>query len=312
MLHRIVPALIAVVAAMALVAPSPSFAQTGMVKGKVVDAEGKPVPEAAVTVESVGGMNRKLSTKADKRGEFVQLGLQSGGYRVSATDPKLGTGFADIQVRVGNTSEVTVRLSTVPPGTDPQLAKVKVAFEEGVTASRAQNHDQAIAKFQEALAIQPACAECYFNIGFAYLQKKDEKQAEENWKKALEQKADHPETLNALATLYNNQKRFDEAAAISAKAAASAPAGNADAIYNQGIILWNAGKIPEAKAKFEEAVKASPGHADARFQLGMALINEGKLPEAAASFEEYLKLAPTGQFAAQAKAMLAQLKPPAA
>ena len=44
----------------------------------------------------------------------------------------------------------------------------------------------------------------------------------------------------------------------------------------------------------------------------MALLNEGKMPEAAASFEEYLKLAPTGQFAAQAKAMLAQIKPPAA
>ncbi len=90
----------------------------------------------------------------------------------------------------------------------------------------------------------------------------------------------------------------------------SSAGGNADAIYNQGIILWNAGKIPEAKAKFEETVKASPTHADARFQLGMALLNEGKVPEAVASFEEYMKLAPSGQFAAQAKGMLAQLKPP--
>ena len=40
----------------------------------------------------------------------------------------------------------------------------------------------------------------------------------------------------------------------------------------------------------------------------MALLNEGKLPEAIASFEKYLQLAPDGQFAAQAKAMLAQLK----
>ena len=293
-----------------LLLSAPAFAQTGMVKGKVVDAEGKPVPDAAVTVEFVGGTNRKLSAKSDKRGEFVQLGLQSGGYRVSATDPKLGTGFADVQVRVGNTTEVTVRLSTVPPGTDPKLAKVKVAFEEGVAASRAQNHDLAIAKFQEALAIQPACAECYFNIGFAYLQKKDEKQAEENWKKALEQKADHPETLNALATLYNNQKRFDEAAAMSAKAAAGggASGGSADAVYNQGVILWNQGKTAEAKAKFEEALKADPNHADSHYQLGMALLNEGKLPEAVGMFEKYLSLAPTGQFATQAKAMVAQLK----
>jgi cytochrome c-type biogenesis protein CcmH/NrfG len=64
--------------------------------------------------------------------------------------------------------------------------------------------------------------------------------------------------------------------------------------------------------KFEETVKADPNHADARFQLGMALLNEGKIPEAVAEFEQYLKMAPSGQYAAQAKGMLAQLKPPVA
>jgi tetratricopeptide (TPR) repeat protein len=290
----------------------PAFAQTGLVKGKVVDGEGKPVADAPVTIEFMEGVARKFATKSDRRGEFVQLGLQSGGYRVSATVDKLGTGYADVRIRIGQTSEVTIRLSTVPPGTDPKVAEMRKAFEEGVAASRANDYDTAIAKFQAALAAQPICAECYFNIGYAYQLKKDEKQAEENWKKALELKPDHPESLNALATLYNNQKRFDEAAATSAKAAASAPAGNADAVYNQGIILWNAGKIAEAKVKFEEVTKTDPNHADARFQLGMALLNEGKVPDAVAAFELYLKLAPSGQFAGQAKTMLAQLKPPGA
>lgn len=308
MIHRTVTRFLAAAVVLALAAPA--AAQTGLVKGKVVGPDGKPVADAAISIEFVEGMSRKLTTKTDKRGEFVQLGLQSGGYRVTATADKLGSGFADVRVRVGNTAEVTITLSPVPPGTDPKMAALKLAFDEGVTASRAQDYDTAITKFQAALAAQPTCHECYYNIGFAYLQKKDEKQAEENWKKGLEQKADHAETLNALATLYNTQKRFDEAAAIGARAAASAPGGNADAIYNQGIILWNAGKIAEAKVKFEEAVTADPAHADSRFQLGMALLNEGKIPDAVSSFEAYMKMAPTGQFAAQAKAMLAQLKPP--
>jgi hypothetical protein len=42
--------------------------------------------------------------------------------------------------------------------------------------------------------------------------------------------------------------------------------------------------------------------------MGMAMLNEGKLTEAVGSFETYLKLAPTGQFAAQAKQMVEQLK----
>ena len=69
------------------------------------------------------------------------------------------------------------------------------------------------------------CFDCQFNIGVAYMAKKDEKAAEEAWKKALEMKADYAEALNALSTLYNNQKRFDEAAAMSAKAAAAGGGG---------------------------------------------------------------------------------------
>ena len=49
-------------------------------------------------------------------------------------------------------------------------------------------------------------------------------------------------------------------------------------------------------------------HADAHYQLGMALLNEGKLAEAVAEFETYVKLAPDGQYATQAKGMIAQLK----
>ena len=72
--------------------------------------------------------------------------------------------------------------------------------------------------------------------------------------------------------------------------------------------MWNQGKIAEAKAKFEETITTNPTHADAHYQLGMALLNEGKLPEAVGAFESYLKLDPNGQYATQAKGMIAQLK----
>jgi len=190
-----------------------------------------------------------------------------------------------------------------------KAADLKKAFEEGVTASRAGQHDVAIEKFNAALAISPACFDCQFNIGVALMAKKDEKAAEEAWKKALEMKPDYAEALNALSTLYNNQKRFDEAAAMSAKAAASGGGGgNADAVFNQGIILWNQGKIADAKAKFEETIKLNAQHPEAHFQLGMALLNEGKLAEAVTEFETYVKISPEGQYATQAKGMIAQLK----
>jgi TolA-binding protein len=60
--------------------------------------------------------------------------------------------------------------------------------------------------------------------------------------------------------------------------------------------------------KFEETIKMSATHAEAHYQLGMALLNEGKLAEAVTEFETYVKLAPEGQYATQAKGMIAQLK----
>ncbi|HWI17750.1 MAG TPA: tetratricopeptide repeat protein [Vicinamibacterales bacterium] len=286
------------------------LAQSTMVRGKVVDAKNQPIQGASIVVESLDGSGRKLTTKTDRKGEFVQLLTNSGQYRITASDPKNGTASNDGRVVLGKVWEMTIVLApTTAANNDAKAAELKKIFEEGVAASRANQHDAAIERFNAALVISPSCFDCQFNIGVALMGKKDEKAAEEAWKKALEMKADYSEALNALSTLYNNQKRFEEAAAMSAKAASTgAGAGSADAVFNQGIILWNQGKIADAKVKFEEALKLNASHADAHYQLGMALLNEGKLPEAVASFEGYIKLAPEGQYATQAKGMIAQLK----
>lgn len=291
-----------------LISASSALAQSTMIKGKVLDTKDQPMVGVAILIEPVGG-TRKLTTKTDKRGEFIQLLTESGQYRITATDEKVGSAQTELRVSLGRTSEANMVLApSTAANNDAKAAELKKVFEEGVTASRGGGHDAAIAKFQAALALSPACFDCQFNIGVAQLAKKDEKAAEAEWLKALALKADYAEAMNALSTLYNNQKRFDEAAAMSAKAAAAGGGSNADATFNQGIILWNQGKIAEAKAKFEETLKTNPAHADAHYQLGMALLNEGKLPDAVAAFEGYVKLDPTGQYATQAKGMIAQLK----
>ncbi len=304
---RVAPLLCALV----LLAFAPAaLAQSTMIKGKVVDTKGQPMAGVAIVIEAVGG-TRKLTGKTDKRGEFIQLLTESGQYRITATDEKAGMAQTELRVSLGRTSEANMVLApTTAANNDAKAAELKKVFEEGVAASRANNHDAAIAKFQAALVLSPNCFDCQFNVGVAELAKKDEKAAEAEWLKALAMKPDYTEAMNALSTLYNNQKRFDEASAMSAKAASASGGGggSADATFNQGIILWNQGKIAEAKVKFEETIKTNPTYADAHYQLGMALLNEGKLPDAVAAFESYVKLDPTGQYATQAKGMIAQLK----
>ena len=91
-------------------------------------------------------------------------------------------------------------------------AELKKAFEEGVTASRAGNHDAAIASFQSAAELNPNCFDCYYNIAFSETQKKEWDKAEAAYKKAIELKADYAEAYSGLANVYNATRKFDEAA----------------------------------------------------------------------------------------------------
>jgi tetratricopeptide (TPR) repeat protein len=295
----------------------PAAAQ-GMITGKVVDAKGDPVADAKITIEQTDGVTRKFETKSDKKGEFIQIGLQSSGFKVTAVS-KDGKETATANTRVSQRGPSAVRLVMGGgAGNDPTIAaktaELRKSFDEGVALSRAGKYDESVESFNKAIAINPNCQDCFYNIGYAYAQKKEYDKAEENYKKALAVKPDYAEAYNGLANIYNAQRKFDQAAEASAQASklsASAPGalqgGNADALYNEGVILWNGGKIPEATAKFEAAVAANPNHAESHYQLGMALVNAGKLKEAGEQFNTYLKLSPDGPNAATAKALVAQL-----
>jgi tetratricopeptide (TPR) repeat protein len=319
------PVWLAVFAFMAALAIAiPAAAQQGMVKGNVKDEKGQPVEGAKVMIESTGPSGRKMETKTDKKGEFVQVGIPSDNYTI--TVEKVGTGAARTTTRVTARTAATINLVLSPGArtvSAEEIAKntaLKKFFEAGVAASNSGNMDEAISQFTQASQLDPTCSDCYYNIGYAYSQKKDYDKAEAAYKKAVEIKPDYADAYNGLANIYNMQRKFDLAAEASAKATASGGAaggglvggggggGNVNAMYNQGVILWNGGKVAEAKKQFEAVLQADPNHAEAHYQLGMALVNEGNLAGAAEQFESYLKLAPTGPNAATATALLAQLK----
>lgn len=290
----------------------PAAAQTtGQIKGKVVDGKGQPVDKAVVTIEFKGGVNLKREVKTNKKGEFIQVGLQPGPYLVSV---KADAGIAEDQVQVGLGTAPEMNLTVAPPATgmSPEETAFRKTFDEGVQAAGAKNHDAAIAKFEEAVQLRADCYACYMNIGAARYEKKELDKAEASFKKAAELQPEDAKPYQMLADLYNAMGKREDAAAMATKAAAMGAAsggGSAQDMYNQGVILWNAGKIAEAKTQFEASVKADPNYADANYWVGMANLNGGNMPEAIKYFENYLKLAPNGAMAAQAKGVLDSIKP---
>ena len=74
---------IALASVVVLLFALPAAAQ-GMIQGTVVDAQGQPVEGAKITIEQTDGVTRKFETKSDKKGSFIQIGLQSAPYKVTA------------------------------------------------------------------------------------------------------------------------------------------------------------------------------------------------------------------------------------
>lgn len=299
---------------------TPAYAQTGQVKGRVVDAKNQPVEKADVIVEATDGMGRKFKLSTNKKGEYIQIGLPPGQYKITASKDSLSDSR---EQRIGlDAAEVNLTLKPGGAGGDMSAeerkkaearnAAIRGAFEAGVKLSQENKYDEAIAKFNEVVAQVPKCVECLTNIASLQMAKKDYDAAEGTYKKAIELNPSSAEAYNGLANLYNAQKKFDQASEASAQAAklgAAGPGGaSASTVFNQGVIAWNASRIDDAKKAFEEAVKLDPKLAEAHYWLGMANLNQGKMPEAAQSFEEYLKLDASGKYAEQAKGILAQIK----
>ncbi len=285
-----------------------------VVRGKVTDAQGKPVEGATVLFEAEGA-NRKTQTKTDKTGEFLQVGLQSGSYKVTASKDGVGSQTKTSNVRQGPNQALNFAISAasaMSPADKEAAVALQAAAGAALEAMKAGRHDEAIAKFNEVILKVPTCSDCYYNIGVAYVAKQQYAEAETAFKKVIELKPDSGEAYTGLANVYNTQKKFDLAADASAKASqfsgGAAGAGGAEASYNQGVVLFNAGKFADAKPQFEAAVKADPSMAMAHYQLGMASLNLGMIPDAIAALEGYLKVDPNGPKAAEVKAALPALQ----
>jgi tetratricopeptide (TPR) repeat protein len=299
---------------------APASAQTGAVKGKITDAEGKPVEGAKVTIQMLDS-NNKFEQKTKKNGEFMQIGLQPAQYKISAEKDGL-TASKTSRISL-DTAEINLTLTkggaAAEGGSKEDRAKaeakvagLKAAYAEAAQLSNAGKYDEAIVKFNEVLKDVPKCTECYIGIGMSNGLKKDYAASEAAYKKALEIDPNSVDAYSGLATIYNDQKKFAEAKEMSAEAmkrmSAGGGSGNADQLYNAGVISWNANEFAKAQEQFAAAVAANPSHAESHFMLGQCDLNLGKLPEAAKEFETYTKLAPTGPNAEKAKANFEMLK----
>lgn len=303
------------------------LAQQPTFRGKVVDEAGKPVPDAEM-VFAAQFQNLTRTNKTDSKGEFLMVGLPSGEFLITTKKEGVGEDISKTRITQGQNSPVTIILRPLAPAaavagplatTSPGATAAKATAElqalakAGAAHLTAGRNDEAIAVYTDVIAKAPTCSDCYLNLGVGYTNKKQYAEAETALKKSIELKPDNVSAHSQLAAVYNVQRKFDLAAEESALAAkysggaggaATGGGANAEALYNQGVALFNGGKFADAKTAFEGATKADPMLALAHYQLGMTALNLGDFALAVSSLQQYLALEPNGAKAAEVKAAL--------
>src|SRR5688500_4750848 len=114
---------------------APAFAQTGQLKGKVVNAQNTPIRDAKITMVAVE-TNRKYETKSDGQGNWRQIGLPPGLYTVTAEKDKMVQTF-DVKLGI-ETKDVNFSLEPGKGGGDEaakkeaeRVAALQASFAEG-------------------------------------------------------------------------------------------------------------------------------------------------------------------------------------
>jgi tetratricopeptide (TPR) repeat protein len=306
---------------------TPALAQAS-IKGRVLNQQKRGVPDADVvatclTVASVkpaGGIT-------DNEGRFQITGLQFGKWNVVISKgnlifknkeplnliPGVVTDLGDmVLMPLAGGATAPVANKAESDAHNKKVADIQAKFKSANEDIAAGKFDDAIPKLEAVANGVEKCAPCSAKLGDVYLKKQDLTNAEKYYLQAIEFDAATVDAYTALAMIYNTQRKFDEALKMSAKASESNKAkGGAEdpaAVFNEGIVLWNARKMPEAEAAFKKATELDPKNAAAFYQLGMTQVSQGKNPEAVKSLEAYLKLEPTGKDADTAKAILASIK----
>jgi predicted Zn-dependent protease len=321
------PGLLGLTVAVAVVAAPPaSHAQVGSsIRGKVVDSNGQPLADVNVEFVYKGESRVKIvkTTKTDKKGGWVRVGLQSGNWAITFT--KAGYEPHSMETWTGGDAlselpTVTLAAAATGQATPTSAAEVEAAakqkerdkalgqtYNSAVEAMKAGDTAKAETLFRQVLAEKPGLAPAHHNLGFLAMQKKDLATAEAEFRQAIETGPMISDSYLALAALLGEVGKSPAAFEVLNGAAINFPL-DARFQFVLGVVASNAGKDAEALAAFQKVAELDPANVETQYYLGTLAVATD-VPKAIGYLEAYVAAAPeTSPNRATATALLAALK----
>jgi len=309
-----------------LAVPATAPAQIGSsIRGIVVDTNGQPLVDVNVEFLFKGESRVRVvkTTKTDKKGAWVRVGLQSGNWSITFT--KAGYKPFSMETWTGGDalSELPpVKLGAAPAGqqTPTSAAELEAqakqkakdqalgkAYNDAIAALKAGDIATAETLFRQVVVEKPGLAQAHHNLGFIAIQKTNVAEAEAEFRKAIELGPMTSDSYLALAALLGDEGKAPAAFEL---------LSNATGLFQTdgkfqfvlGVVASNAGKDAEALDAFTKAAQLDPANIETRYYLGtLAVAND--VPKAIEHLEAYMAGAPeTSPNRATAAALLAALK----
>ena len=161
----------------------------------------------------------------------------------------------------------------------------------GLAYLNSGRYEQARVCFAEEVKLKPQMDTGHLNLGTAHARLNRPAQAEKEYRAALTLNSRMPEASAALAKLLIGQKRFEEARAILTPTLASG-VESADLYFQLGMIEAAGGDPERARFGFSKCLSMDPRRDEAMANLGNIAFKQGKVDEAIAQYERALRMAP--------------------
>jgi tetratricopeptide (TPR) repeat protein len=301
-----------IAALIGVLAPGAAAQNDGVIRGQVINVDGKPWPD--MTIQAVSDMGAKAETKTDKDGNYAFRNLRSGQYSVFVQLPPPNKAYESVcQVRSGTESKVDVNFKDIV-AKQPQaaeqakkaeedkqkfegmkahftagnalveqerqlkgdLAKAPADQRDAVKQKLTDLSNQAATEYQAAQKSVPATDPnqhlFWAKLGEAYDLAGRNDEAIQAYQQAITVKADVPGDYNNLGNVLARAGKIDEAKAAYTKSAELDPPNAAMAWRNFGISLYNANRLGDAVEPLQKSVDIDPKSAQTWYLLGASLV----------------------------------------
>jgi tetratricopeptide (TPR) repeat protein len=177
-------------------------------------------------------------------------------------------------LRVNPTATIREKLDE----TERDLARLNALMSEGVYLSGQRRFPEGIARFEEAIALQPELALAHIQLGTALLQAGKSGPAAHEFRLAAKYDENDPNPHFMLAKMALDQKKPQEALQSARRAEEVGPFSD-EISYVIGVALLDLNRDAEAADAFRKAIRVNPRNAGALQRMAHVLRKRGKAAE---------------------------------